>query len=338
MDLLNETPFAVERQLFLAPEGREQLLVVAKGTWAIEGLKPALAPAQVSVSLADAYRGEPERSSLVEACDLVPGKPATDVLVLGCAYTTEGRRTEVLVGFKLGPLQKGLKVFGDRAWRRTLGIASATEPRPFTKMEITWERAFGGTDESVPGRLERCGENPVGVGFRGRGSAQPVADAPLPNVEDPLRPLCSPGDRPPPAGFGPVAPHWASRARHAGTYDDAWRRSRYPFLPDDFHSQFYQAAPPDQILRGHLRGGEQMIVAGMTPEGRLAFTLPRLAPRGSVRLRRGDIDLPAGNCDTVVVDCERRTITLVWRSVLDVHGKVPSLSRVRLVPGDSSGA
>jgi hypothetical protein len=331
MELLNESPFAAALHVFLDGDAREKLLVVAKGTWSVAGGGVALSAAQVPVTSADEYRGDPACTSLRAACDLVPVKPATDVLVEGCAYTVEGRRTEAVVAFSLEELEKGFKVFGERTWQRSVG-AAATPPAPFASMEICWERAFGGVDGAGE-EEEAFPENPAGVGFRARGSSAPVAGAPLPCCEHPAQPMRAPTDRPPPAGFGPIPPHWAPRARWAGTYDDAWRRTRYPLPPADLDPRFHQVAPPDQIRRGHLRGGEAVIVAGMTPEGRLAFRLPRLAPRATAVLDDGAaLPFPPGACDTVTVDCERRVAILVWRSVLDVHGRLARLAEVRLAP------
>jgi hypothetical protein len=338
MDVVNATPFAAHPHLFLDASGRERLLVVVKATWSIAEGKARLAERQALVFTADRYRGPPERSSLAEAFDLAPLKPATDVLLSGYAYTSAASRAEVVVAFRLGQLKKGLRVVGDRVWQSALGMARPSAPRPFERMEVAWERAFGGIDASVPGRLDLCEENPAGVGFRGRGSALPIVGATLPNLETATEPIRSPSDRPTPAGLGPIGPHWRARARHAGTYDATWRLNRYPFLPEDFNPAFYQVAPADQIYPGHLRGGEPMTVAGMTPEGSLSFALPRLAPHAAVEVGNDRLELPPGACDTVLVDCEQRTLSIVWRTAIDVHGKVAHLRAVELEPGDSDVA
>jgi hypothetical protein len=336
MDLLNDTPFAAERALFLDSTGRERLLVVLKATFSVASGRPTPADEQLPVATADAYRDDPARSSLLEPCDLVPFKPATDVLVRGCAYTSDRDRTSVLAAFRLGPIKKGVRVLGDRVWERTLGLSSKSAPEPFAKMELTWERAFGGTDEST-GRTDHCEENPVGVGFRGRGSQLPVAGTPLPNVEDPVKPLGSPGDRPPPAGFGPLAPHWRQRARYAGTYDEAWRTTRHPFLPQDFDPRFHQVAPPDQIYPSYVQGGEPVKAAGMTPDRPIEFALPTLHPRVAAMV--GDMEeAMAGVCDTVILDCEKKTVSLVWRASLVVHGRVPRVRWIQIEAGGTDAA
>ena len=41
-----------------------------------------------------------------------------------------------------------------------------------------------------------------------------------------------------------MAPHWLPRRAWAGTYDDAWRISRAPYLPADFDARFFQLYSP----------------------------------------------------------------------------------------------
>lgn len=144
MDLYNLTPLAAGRFVFLDSTGLETLLVVVKATFTLQGGRVTMADVQQPLTLADEYRGEPERSSVRYASDLAPFKPATDVLLDGYAYPQGRSSTEVLVGFRLGKLTKAVRVIGDRVWDRTLGIALISSPRAFERMELTYERAYGG--------------------------------------------------------------------------------------------------------------------------------------------------------------------------------------------------
>src|SRR4029079_3507430 len=49
-------------------------------------------------------------------------------------------------------------------------------------------------------------------------------------------------------GWAAIPAHWSQRARFAGTYDDAWRESRWPLPPEDFDPRFFNVAPIDQQL------------------------------------------------------------------------------------------
>jgi hypothetical protein len=184
MDLLNRTPFAMAPFVFLH-EGLETLLLIVKGTFTLERQGARVADEQDPIVLADEYGDEPHNLSLLHASDVTLLKPATEVLLRGYAYSTPGSRAEALVALRVGTLKKGVRVFGDRVWERVLMVTRQSEPRPFLKMELTYERAFGGTDTSVPERVERCEENPVGRGFRAKNSRLPVEGAPLPNLEEP---------------------------------------------------------------------------------------------------------------------------------------------------------
>jgi hypothetical protein len=328
MDLLNRTPFAVAPFVFLH-EGLETLLLIVKGTFTLERQGARVADEQDPIVIADEYGDEPHNSSLLHASDVTLLKPATDVLLRGYAYSTPGSRAEALVALRVGTLKKGVRIFGDRVWERVLMGTRQSEPKPFHKLELTYERAFGGTDTSVPKRVERCEENPVGRGFRARDSRLPVEGAPLPNLEDSTELLTSPEERPRPAGFGPIASSWKPRLLHAGTYDEAWKRDVFPFLPRDFDPRFLQCAPPDQILPGYIQGGEPVVIAGASAQGQLQGSLPTVNPELTVRI--GDrTEQPPLRCDTVLLDAERPSVTLVWRAQLSVQGAVPDVRRIEV--------
>ncbi|HYI02168.1 DUF2169 domain-containing protein [Hyalangium sp.] len=332
MDLVNRTPFAVVPLVFLH-EGLETLLLVVKGTFTIERQLTRVADEQDPIVLADEYGNEPHNSSLLHASDVTLLKPATDVLLRGYAYSTPRSRTEALIAFRIGTLKKGVRVFGDRVWERVLRMNRQSEPKPFVKMELTYERAFGGTDTSNPEHVERCEENPVGRGFRGRESRLPVDGAPLPNLEEPGKLLESPDQRPRPACFGPIPPSWKPRPLYAGTYDEAWKRDVFPFLPRDFDPRFYQCAPPDQILPGYIQGGEPVVIAGASAQGQIQCALPTMRPEVTIRMGERT-EQPLLQCDTILLDADRPAVTLVWRAQLSVQGLVPDVHRIEVSARD----
>src|SRR6185312_14533064 len=90
--------------------------------------------------------------------------------------------------------ERSVAVIGDRTWKRSLLGVAPGEPAPFERMPLVHERAFGGPTYA---------QNPAGTGQGG---------SPLPNLEDPDRPLATPTDSPPPACFAPVSPLWRARA------------------------------------------------------------------------------------------------------------------------------
>lgn len=273
--LHNETPFAAERTLLRDASGRELWVVAVKATFSFDPAG-ACRPAAVQRPVLRAPRfadvgGGP---LLLEDADLVLPKPATDVLVHGHAHAPSGKPIrELTVSVAVGPMRKSLIVTGERVWEGKIR-PSMSAPEPFVRMPLTYERAFGGVDPraSPPQRDPR---NPVGRGFvtePGHADGQR-----LPNFELPQARLVRAGQRPPPGGFGPIAPSWSPRVELAGTHDEAWLERRHPLPPEDLKDAFYCAAPPDQQIEGHLRGGEQVRLEHLTPEGEWAFSLPRVA-------------------------------------------------------------
>lgn len=237
-------------------------------------------------------------------------KPVGEVLVHGSAFATGGAPTKACeVRVELGAVAKKLYVVGDRYWRGE----SPSEPEPFTEMAVSWANAFGGPGDAA---------NPMGKGRAPiAGAAGPVHW--LPNVEDPANLVLTPRDRPTPAGFAPLAQDSAERAKHLGTYDRAWRETRYPGLPDDFDPRHWCTAPADQRLTaGFHRGDERFAVTGMHPtERRLEGTLPALRARLFVA-RTADGAAPLTEVetrlDTVHLFPRRACGVVVYRGVLDI--------------------
>jgi hypothetical protein len=340
MGFFNLTTFAAEQFLLADEQGADLLVLVAKATYRIEGRDRLVLDAeQIPVDPAGSFHGEPEASSLKNAPEASFVKLATDVAMIGHAHAPQGKPVTTLdVSLRVGPVRKTVRVFGDREWRPGLlpGSKSMTGPKPFAKMPLVYERAFGGADLTPddPGRHERDARNPVGVGLIAKASRtkEPVA---APNLEDPEALIRSASDRPVPAGFGFIAPHWESRLRYAGTYDDAWRKERLPLLPEDFDRHFFSAAHADLIAPGFLKGGEPVEVVNASPHGRLAFSLPTDAPEGVVMMKDQTRHALAMNLDTVVMDTDEHRAYLVWRGNLPVYKQVHDILWAKVQPTGS---
>lgn len=319
MELVNRSRYAAERALILDGSGAELLAVVLKATFAWSprrGFAPA--EAQLPVRFADEPRGEAGRSSARRASDLCPGKPGCDLVLLGHAGRSRPA-PQVDVTFRVGAVARDVRVFGERRWT---GSGLVPEAMPFESVDLTWENAFGGRDEDV-----REGEayeeelrNPVGTGFRARKSQRPVAGARLPNVEDPGTPISSPFDRPPPAGFGFVGPHWMPRRSYAGTYDAAWQRDRAPLPPADFDPRFHQRGAPGLVAQEPPPAGTLVVVSGVVPHGEVRFELPRVVPAGQLFLRTQKEDL-SFTLQTVLVDADAALLEMTFAAYPKVHGR-----------------
>jgi hypothetical protein len=317
----NLTPFAFEG-LFLADEESRPLLVpVVKATYAIGPRGMALAPKQLPVLPGGQFWGDPEKSSYKYEPDIAFVKPATDVVLIGHAYPTRAGATEVEVSFEVGPIKKSVYVLGDRTWVKGMLGASPSAPKPFEKIPLVWERAYGGWDRTPEDPTKHTFEprNPVGVGHRQK-NADFAKGLPVPNLEDPKKPIRSYGDAPPPAGFGFTAPSWQPRAALAGTYDDAWMKTRMPLLPTNFDRRFFNAAAPGLVAPGYLQGQERVSVRNASPAGTIDFSLPGVPPpQCTVTLvGRQDHTLKT-QLDTVVVNLDENLLLLTWRAHLPLR-------------------
>lgn len=311
--LENNTPFAFDMMGLADEEGRPLLLLVVKATYVMGDSRLKLAEEQLPVNWNGMPRGKPGESSDQYEPEGAFIKPATDVALIGHAHAPHQGATESLVALQVGPLKKAVRVVGERTWFRSLGQVAATKPLPFDTLPLTWERAFGGWDRTEEARPAFEPRNPVGTGFR----ASPrhfQEGLMLPNLEDPAEPLRELGQRVTPVGFGFTSPHWQPRARYAGTYDEAWSKTRKPLLPKDFDRRFFNAAASGLVAPGYLKGDEPVVIAGASPKGRLFFALPGQAAPVVTVARSSTTDVkPDMRLDTVILNTDMEQVLLLWR-------------------------
>lgn len=331
LQLSNPTGLAATAFLSPDPEGVDTLYAVVKGTFALgpdaDGGEPPLAAEQAPVAAAATHYGEPGTSSIRMPSDLSLVKPGTDVLLVGRAHAPGDQPTrQMQVALTVGPVRRTLRVVGDRVWVRRSGGDVISDPAPFLRMPLVWERAFGGT-VAVDGAPRAEARNPVGTGYwEGTPPPDPLR---LPNLEDPAHPVQSTALGPPPACFAPVAEHWMPRRAHAGTYDEAWQRERAPYLPTDFDPRFFQLALPEQVVPGYLTGGELVDAAGVTPGGRLRFELPRLGVEVTFVVD-GAPTVRTAHLDTVLVQPDNRRVLLTWRAALACDKRFLRVEEIRV--------
>jgi hypothetical protein len=320
-DVLNPTPLIAE-VLPLLPPSRDKLTLIVKGTFDVrrDG-RTRLPKAQLPLS-GDEHEGDATTPVRYEG-DLVPFKPRADLLCVGRAYAPGGQPlTSLAVRFGLLERPKEIRVFGERRLRMLGPTPEIGPPEPFTSMDLSYCRAFGGVDPDDPdGGV--CPTNPLGRGWARKAGAQ--RDRPMPNLEDPRQPLHGLGEPQAPAGFGPIGRTWQPRLALAGTYDERWQRERAPEPPEDFDYRFFNAAPADQQIE-RLRGDESLWVENLHPElSRLTVRLPGVRIRAFLEAApqlRDDPAVVGGlrelrlRLDTVWLDMEALCLVLVWRAGL----------------------
>jgi len=292
-------------------DGRQVVTALVKRTFALdprEGLSPCEEQAEfVEEDELVPKETEPGAYPVAES-EVVPFKLKTDVVVTGEVVAHHERPVpESWAGVEVGNHRKYVRVFGDRLIHRMDGNRLRfSEPEPFTRLPLTWDRAYGGVDPSVPrnedpGTVEEWLEyltlvchpgvyprNPVGRAYTVNPHAWMLEERPLPNFEDPDD-LLTPerivvGDprhwwaQPLPAGLGWFGRAWYPRAVLGGLMP--------PFPPEQASVREVRMGwlPPDHLSRGEARtlddGPDLAFFNGASP----GLALPRLRGDEPMRL------------------------------------------------------
>ena len=222
MRILNDTPFPVVTLIGGVKPPKPTATLIVKGTYDLAPDGRAIPSEEQIFPSPDVFEEDDSARGLRYPSDYAFFKPKADLLFVGRCYAPAGKPVPICrVAFRVGSRERRLAVVGDRQWARKLGVLTFGEPVPFTDMDLGWERSFGG-----PG----FDPNPVGRGIAESAAAGGKPAIPLANLEDPTRVVKSPKDRPPPIGFGPVAPSWQPRTDRLGSYDEKWLAKRWPWF------------------------------------------------------------------------------------------------------------
>lgn len=336
MKVENDTPMGFFALPGRGPSDNPVLTVVVKCTFRMQANEPAtLAPEQDPIIFGDQLQDPEKGGSTVFEDDLATFKPRSDVVIVGKAFAPKGSAVHALdVGFRVGELKKIIRVIGNRYWRSggLLGDITASEPEPFTEMDLIYENAFGGIDMKWG---DYCAENPVGRGMFSKKAKKEVLDnKPLPNIEAPKNLIKSWKDRPKPVGFGFIGKGWPQRIAFLGTYDEKWKRERYPERPLDFKFDYFNAAPRDQQVEGYLKGDEKVELIHLTPNERIEFQLPGKPPMVSVSrsFEGSTFEEVRLNLDTLCLKPAEERFYLVWRGLVPIEDfSAPDVARVKIL-------
>jgi hypothetical protein len=309
--------------------GDDDVVVAAKVTLRL-GRQLEWTEEQQPLVEADEYWGEAGASSLKHSGELGLLKPATNIVLIGQAWSpNEKKVTSIDVCVSAGRLKKTVRVFGDRCWSASVLGTTITAPLPFVSMPLVFERAFGGSWSLEDGTEVVERRNPIGVGFFSGDRGKRIDGARLPNLEEPRALISGPKDQPPPACFGAVAPGWSPRLEYAGTYDEKWREVRAPLLPDDFDPRYFDIAAKELTSSGHFAGNEPFTITGASKHGKLEFVLPSwdLAARFFVGR---EIEAPPFLLDSVVIIPDDERICLLWKAERTCRGELFKMKRVEV--------
>jgi hypothetical protein len=332
MDLLNATKMQAGYTMGMQPDGRELLVVVVKGTFTFpkNGEEPQFAEEQAPLVEADEFTGEPGFSAPLYESDYPPHKPRCDVLLNGSAYAPGGKAaTKVTVTLKVGSIVKTFQVVGNRFWKKNLTGISATKPQPFTEMPISYDNAFGGSDNTHENESKHKAHmlNPIGVGFHTNLINEFIDGKPLPNTEELKHPVTKPKGKYKPMAFGPIGRGWEPRYKYGGTYDQDWLDNVFPFLPSDFNETYYQSAPIDQQC-DYLQGGEEVVLRNLTPNGHIRFQIPSVQMPVAFFFKKEEPHKTQGAADTLLLEPDADRFMITWRASMPLKRNVFEVTQV----------
>lgn len=304
--------------------------------------------------------GDPEWSTVQYESELAPYKPFTDVVVIGTAYAPKNEPTQrMTVSVQVGERKKSLVVTGDRncVYRGTQ-LPAFTEPKPFTEMEIRYDRAYGGRDEKsiaeIPFFYPR---NDMGKGVVLRNVQEAVEGLALPNIEDPQelltpeRLLIGEPERwhlqPLPQGFGWRQRTWYPRCALLGSYPaftdpgTVTPEERMGLVPKNhialakqsrlrpFEARFNNGGSFGMIF-AELAGGVEVKLEGLTREGSLRFVVPAETPAIGLDIGSGMTPLNV-QIHTVNIRPDDQELDLIWRGaqVYEGYAWLPKMKRLQ---------
>lgn len=291
---------------------------ILKGTFSLANNKPAI-PAEKNPGLisGDIHLDDDIERSLYYSSDFVPFKPRADVLFVGKCHAPKGTKVPARkVTIEVGSKTKTTNVFGNRYWKKFSLGTSASDPEPFTEIDLCYENSFGGHGYK---------KNPVGKGFGKVETDDGEKLRLLPNILRPSQQLITKNSRPEPVGFGALHHNWAQRMALVGTYTKSYAKKRWPCFPEDFDWGFFNSAPRDQQVEGYMRGDETLLFKNLHPEHpEYRSALPGLRALCFLE-EMGNNDQPgvlrkvSMNLDTVWIDMEKEKLVLVWRGLTEVQ-------------------
>jgi hypothetical protein len=336
--------------------------VLAKRTYQIHpGRAAQRKPNATPLARTDVYydQGDPESSTVKFENDLAPYKLKTDVVLIGHAHAPGGTpTTQTAVGLAVGDHRKVIRVIGDRRCvYRTDRPPTFTDPEPFTRMPIRYERAYGGIYlRDDPARMWPYPRNHHGVGFVLTNTREAVDGLALPNLEDPddlLTPeriiLGEPerwNRQPLPQGLGWFQRTWYPRCSFVGAVpgfvdpDEVMREEALGLVPagqialarrfklPGFDVRFNNGASLGLALP-YLTGGELVRLRNLTPDGSLDFALPSETPAMTLDIGLGERPLKPV-LHTVCIRVDEMEVDLVWRGALPFPGVdwLPEMKRL----------
>jgi len=336
MTLHNATKFKAGYTVGLEKSGRHCLVVVAKASFNLptESSKPPTLreeDKQIEIYLTDSFTGEAGYSAPIYENDYAPIKPKCDVILNGSAYSyPEKETTQTVVRLRISSLDKSFRVKGVSFWKN----GKAEKPKPFTKQPFSYDTAYGGSDLDRENSTQEEQlyttfiTNPIGQGFYPHCSTRELEGKALAITEELEQQAIYPNHTNYKAqSFGAVARNYYPRYKLGGTYDEYWQEHTRPFLPKDFDEAYYQCTPKEQQIP-YPKGGEEIYLKGLTPNGELSFTLPSIdIPMEAIKAN-GDREKLSPVIDTLTFEPDLGYFTMVYRAKIKLKRSIHEIDTV----------
>jgi hypothetical protein len=320
LELANETSLRAGLYPGYGRDRGFQLTCVVKATYAIDANGRLTAKAAAPIEEVDRHAGDPVKSALIAAGETVPYKDGAEFYLYGSVQpaTPDLRAMEVAVSLAARDghtIRKALRIFGKRSWSGLGLFPRVGEPQPLTALSLSYEHAYGGLDP-----FPRAGErDPYPGNWIGKGylkDTKKCIGLELPQIEYADKPIKSPEDRPPTAGFGPLPAFWSPRLEAQGRLDATKTSSVGCTRAEDAAPSLYHCAPLDQRLPKPFIGGETVTLTSLIPGNAygkaVTITLPALAPALILAVGREQQILKAV-CDTLIIDTDKKELSLIGR-------------------------
>lgn len=304
--------------------GTEETVVLAKAVFqrVADGMFRIAEPEPLEMT--DVFEGDPATTPLLREQELAPGKVATD-LILKAVARAPGSEALAQWPVRLSIADRLFYEFhvrGPTLWRQVGQGWRQSRPQPVREVPLSYALAYGGVcpaeDATSPETYE---SNPSGLGFvteAALGECESLAAPQIGNIgdffrTDPLQPMAL-------HGTGPIARAWLPRRAFAGTFDDIWRKTRQPQMPEDFDLRFWNVAHRPLQLSPKLIGTERIRVEGIRYDGQpVTVQLPHAA----LMVRMLDqsrfaapMELDTVELDLTSEDPPGHRLTLIWSCIL----------------------
>ncbi len=334
MQFNNYTPFAGIAWEVVDADGTWSVAAVARAHFKLQKSSQAgrlellLDPKQGELFTADVFFGKPDRSSVRYESDLVSFKPNTDVVLNANAIAPNGtfqRSWSCGVGVysESDRLLRAytLRVQGEKKKHKLGFMWWPGFLAKVTSVPIRYEQAKGGT-VTIPANekhqekfLKVNPYNPAGCGIKKIRDPQWTVYTPQVKYRG-----LSKFTRVPP-GFGFINRAWKSRLKFAGTYDEAWVEHQHPLPPHDFDVRYNQAAHPELVMDGYLKGGSRIeLLHLLEGEAVYSFEVPDMRLMTRVQMHTGEI-FKEMNLDTIIIDIDGEEgsepgVFISWRALI----------------------